>query len=61
MTDDKKVEVCVLRCVCGCGEIAVSLDGTRITDAEGGPWFTLYETQVNRSEVCEAIGVTGYD
>ncbi len=44
--DVMTVEVCVLQCICGCGEYAVSIDGTRITRASSGTWQSRLEQTI---------------
>ena len=56
------IEIRVLKCSCGCGDIAISVNGTRVTDSSsGGPWKVLHEKTVRRDWLLEAIGVTGHD
>ena len=49
------IEICVLKCSCGCGDIAISVNGTRVTDSSGGPWTVLYENTVRRDWLLVAL------
>ncbi len=40
------ITICVLQCACGCGEFAVSIDGTRITNAKSGTWRVRLEQMI---------------